>query len=152
MDFKLIPRDTLQWVLRVAPHDEPIQARGLIIESTFTNLADVASSVASTRTSLPVRWLVSQKFDSIDKIADIHMPVLIVHGTADQFVAPRFSQELFQAAQEPKNLLMVPGGNHNNSMNIGRQAYSQAIQALLKEQAPAVHAANATADPVKQPG
>ncbi|PHX45414.1 alpha/beta hydrolase, partial [Pseudomonas sp. NZIPFR-PS5] len=51
--------------------DGPIQARGLIIESTFTNLADVASSVASKRTSLPVRWLVSQKFDSIDKIADV---------------------------------------------------------------------------------
>ncbi len=125
--------------------DEPVQARGLIIESTFTNLADVASSVASTRTSLPVRWLVSQKFDSIDKIAEIHMPVLIVHGTADQFVAPRFSEQLFQAAHEPKKLLMVPGGNHNNSMNLGGQAYSQAIQALLNAKTPAVHAINAAA-------
>ena len=125
--------------------DEPNQARGLIIESTFTNLADVASSVASTRTSLPVRWLVSQKFDSIDKIADIHMPVLIVHGTADQFVAPRFSEALFKAAQEPKSLLLVPGGNHNNSMNLGRQAYSQAIKVLLDAKAPPVHALNPSA-------
>jgi fermentation-respiration switch protein FrsA (DUF1100 family) len=132
--------------------DEPIQARGLIIESTFTNLADVAASVASTRTSLPVRWLVSQKFDSIDKIADIHMPLLIVHGAADQFVSPRFSEQLFQAAQEPKNLLMVPGGNHNNSMNLGRQAYGQAIQTLLNEQAPPVHASNDSAAPAKQAG
>jgi fermentation-respiration switch protein FrsA (DUF1100 family) len=132
--------------------NEPIQARGLIIESTFTNLADVASSVASKRTSLPVRWLVSQKFDSIDKIADVHMPVLIVHGTADQFVAPQFSEALFEAAQEPKNLLMVPGGNHNNSMNLGRQAYSQAIQNLLSEKPPAVHASNASAALLKQPG
>lgn len=122
--------------------DEPIQARGLIVESTFTNLADVAASVASKRTSLPVRWLVSQKFDSIDKIADIHMPVLIVHGSADQFVSPRFSEELFKAAQEPKDLLMVPGGNHNNSMNLGKQAYTQAIQALLNAKAPVVHAVN----------
>ncbi|SET42238.1 hypothetical protein SAMN05216197_11312 [Pseudomonas graminis] len=132
--------------------DGPIQARGLIIESTFTNLADVASSVASKRTSLPVRWLISQKFDSIDKIADVHMPVLIVHGTADQFVAPRFSEALFDAAQEPKSLLMVPGGNHNNSMNLGRQAYSQAIQNLLSEKPPAVHASNASAALLKQPG
>lgn len=127
---------------RDAQSGEPVQARGLIIESTFTNLADVASSVASKRTSLPVRWLISQKFDSIDKIADIHMPVLIVHGASDQFVSPSFSQALFNAAQEPKNLLMVPGANHNNSMNLGRQAYSQAIQALLNEKAPLVHAAN----------
>jgi alpha-beta hydrolase superfamily lysophospholipase len=123
-----------------AEKGEPIQARGLIIESTFTNLGDVATSLATHYTSLPVRWLVSQKFDSIDKIAEVNMPVLIVHGTEDQFVAPRFSKELFEAAREPKNLLMVPGGNHNNSMNLGRQAYAQAIQALLKADAPKVHA------------
>ncbi|GFM65670.1 alpha/beta hydrolase [Pseudomonas cichorii] len=110
--------------------DTPTQARGLIIESTFTNLADVAAAIAST--SLPVRWLLSQKFDSLDKIADIHMPVLIVHGTDDRYVPARFSEELFEAAQEPKNLLLVPGGTHNNSMRLGRQAYSQAIQTLLK--------------------
>ncbi|MEX5574318.1 alpha/beta hydrolase [Pseudomonas lijiangensis] len=110
--------------------DTPTQARGLIIESTFTNLADVAAAIAST--SLPVRWLLSQKFDSLDKIADIHMPVLIVHGTDDRYVPARFSEELFEAAQEPKNLLLVPGGTHNNSMRLGRKAYSQAIQTLLK--------------------
>ncbi|HEY0286792.1 MAG TPA: alpha/beta hydrolase [Pseudomonas sp.] len=121
-----------------AQKGEPIQARGLIIESTFTTLAEVATALANT--ALPVRWLVSQKFDSIDKIAQVQMPVLIVHGTDDQYVAPRFSKELFDAAREPKSLLMVPGGNHNNSMNMGRQAYSQAIQALLNANAPKVHA------------
>lgn len=115
------------------------QARGLIIESTFTTLADVATAVA--KTSLPVRWLLSQKFDSIDKIADIHMPLLIVHGTDDPYVPSRFSEELYQAAQEPKRLLLVPGGTHNNSMNLGREAYSQAIQALLKSGSPSVNAA-----------
>jgi fermentation-respiration switch protein FrsA (DUF1100 family) len=123
------------------------QARGLIIESTFTSLADVATAVA--KTSLPVRWLLSQKFDSIDKIADIHMPVLIVHGTADPFVPSRFSEELYQAAQEPKNLLLVPGGTHNNSMSLGRDAYSQAIKALLKSDNTAVHAVIPAARPAQ---
>ena len=74
----------------------------------------------------------SQKFDSLDKIADINMPVLIVHGTDDRYVPARFSEQLFAAAREPKNLLLVPGGTHNNSMRLGRQAYSQAIQTLFK--------------------
>ncbi|MCF5707548.1 alpha/beta fold hydrolase [Pseudomonas syringae] len=110
--------------------DSPVAARGLIIESTFTNLADVATAIANT--SLPVRWLLSQKFDSIDKIADVHMPVLIVHGTDDRYVPARFSEELFKAAKEPKHLLLVPGGTHNNSMRLGQEAYSKAIQGLLK--------------------
>lgn len=62
----------------------PLPVRGLVIESTFTSLADVATAVADT--ALPVRWLLSQKFDSIDKIADIHMPLLVVHGLDDRYV------------------------------------------------------------------
>lgn len=79
----------------------------------------MATAVANT--SLPVRWLLSQKFDSIDKIAEIHMPVLIVHGMDDPYVPSRFSEELYQAAREPKRLLLVPGGTHNNSMSLGRE-------------------------------
>ena len=92
-------------------------------------------STALANTSLPVRWLLSQKFDSLDKIADIHMPVLIVHGTDDRYVPSRFSEQLFEAAREPKKLLLVPGGTHNNSMQLGQPAYGQAIQTLLKSPA-----------------
>jgi alpha-beta hydrolase superfamily lysophospholipase len=108
----------------------PLPVKGLVIESTFTSLADVAAAVANT--SLPVRWLLSQKFDSIDKIAEIHMPLLVVHGMADPFVPPRFSEQLFNAAQQPKRLLLVPGATHNNSMALGGQNYRKAIDALMQ--------------------
>nr|WP_314482220.1 alpha/beta hydrolase [uncultured Pseudomonas sp.] len=105
------------------------QARGLILESTFTSLGDVAGVVA--KTSLPVRWLLSQKFDSLGKIGDIDLPVLLVHGLDDRYVPSRFSQQLFEAAREPKTLLLVPGATHNNSMSLAGQRYRKAIQALL---------------------
>jgi alpha-beta hydrolase superfamily lysophospholipase len=107
-----------------------LPVRGLVIESTFTSLADVAAAVA--KTSLPVRWLLSQKFDSIDKIAEIHMPLLVVHGLADDFVPSRFSEQLFNAAQQPKRLLLVPGATHNNSMALGGQKYRKAIDTLMQ--------------------
>ena len=125
--------------------EAPPPVRGLIIESTFTNLADVATALANT--SLPVRWLLSQKFDSLDKIADINMPVLIVHGTDDRYVPARFSEALFAAAREPKNLLLVPGWTHNNSMRLGRDAYSRAIQALLRTPPRATHASQQASHP-----
>jgi len=83
-------------------------ARGLILESTFTSLGDVAAAVANTS-----------------------LPVLLVHGMDDRFVPPRFSQQLFDAARQPKTLLLVPGATHNNSMSLAGQRYRQAIQALL---------------------
>ncbi|RMT99137.1 hypothetical protein ALP39_02085 [Pseudomonas marginalis pv. marginalis] len=112
----------------------PLPVRGLVIESTFTSLADVATAVANT--SLPVRWLLSQKFDSIDKIADIHMPLLVVHGLDDRYVPPRFSQQLFEAAQEPKRLLLVPGASHNNSMSLAGRSYRQALDNLMQARMP----------------
>lgn len=108
---------------------EPVPARGLILESTFTSLGDVAAVVADTR--LPVRWLLSQKFDSLEKIKDVGMPLLLVHGLDDRYVPSRFSQQLFEAAQQPKALLLVPGATHNNSMSLAGHRYRQAIEALL---------------------
>ncbi len=124
-----------------ARNHTPLPVRGLVIESTFTSLADVAAAVANT--SLPVRWLLSQKFDSIDKIADIHMPLLVVHGLADAFVPSRFSEQLFAAASQPKRLLLIPGGTHNNSMALGGQNYRKAIDALMQTK-PAARVAGAT--------
>jgi fermentation-respiration switch protein FrsA (DUF1100 family) len=104
-------------------------AAGLIVESSFTTLADVAAAVANT--SLPIRWLLSQKFDSIDKIGDVRMPVLLVHGTNDRYVPVRFTEALYAAAPEPKKLLLVEGGTHNNSMRAGSAAYRKALRELF---------------------
>ncbi|MNP67850.1 Alpha/beta hydrolase family protein [compost metagenome] len=60
------------------------------------------------------------------------MPLLVVHGAADRYVPPRFSEQLFNAAREPKRLLLVPGATHNNSMSLAGQTYRQALDALMK--------------------
>jgi hypothetical protein len=104
-------------------------ARGLIVESSFTTLADIARSM--TYPWLPLQLLLSQKFDSLEKISQVHMPVLIVHGTDDRYVPSRFSQKLFEAATGKKKLLLVEGGTHNNSMMVGESAYRQAFSELF---------------------
>jgi len=104
------------------------QAAGLIVESSFTNLGDVAAAV--TNTSLPVRWLLSQEFDSLSTIGEVGIPVLIAHGRDDRYVPSRFSEALFDAASEPKQLLLIEGANHNNGLRMAGNSYRQALQAL----------------------
>jgi alpha-beta hydrolase superfamily lysophospholipase len=104
-------------------------AGGLIIESTFTTLADMAREV--TYGWVPVGLLLSQKFDSMSKMAKVTMPVLVVHGAADRFVPSRFSQQLYDAATAPKELLLVEGGSHNNSMRTGADQYRKALGQLF---------------------
>lgn len=103
--------------------------RGLIVESSFTTLADLAREL--TVWWLPAESLLTQKFDSVHKIAQVRMPVLIVHGASDRLVPSRFAQALYDAAPEPKRLLLVEGGTHNNSMRTGSAAYRQVLQELF---------------------
>ena len=104
-------------------------ARGLIVEATFTTLADIAAEM--TFRWLPTDLILTQKFDSIAKIGRIAMPVLVVHGASDRFVPARFSEALYEAAPAPKKLLLVENGSHNNSMWAGNGAYQQALEELF---------------------
>jgi len=108
----------------------PEAARGLIVESSFTTLVDMAKALSYPW--LPVQWILSQKFDTLGKIANVKMPVLFVHGDADRFVPARFSQALYDAARAPKRLLLVEGGSHNNSMRVASDEYREALAALFR--------------------
>lgn len=104
-------------------------AHGMIVESSFTSLSEIAKSLSYSW--LPIQWLLSQKFDSIDKIALVKVPVLYLHGTNDRYVASRFSQELYAATPTRKRLLLVDGGTHNNSLRLGLDAYREAFLELF---------------------
>ena len=75
--------------------------------------------------------LLTQKFDSLKKITQVRLPVLIVHGADDRMVPARFSQALYEAARDPKKLLLVDGATHNNSMREGRAAYREALREMF---------------------
>ena len=71
--------------------------------------------------------MLSQKFESIEKIRQIRMPVLFVHGAERSFCAGALSEAFYAAAPEPKKLLLVPNGSHNNSILIGDADYRRAL-------------------------
>jgi uncharacterized protein len=114
--------------LAVQLASEGAGARGLIVESSFTSLADMASELS--KGWLPV-GLLTQKFDSIGKMGQLRTPVLVVHGVGDRYVPMRFSEALYAAAPPPKKLLLVPNGTHNNSMWQGDADYRRALIELF---------------------
>jgi uncharacterized protein len=86
-------------------------ARGLILESTFSSLADVG---AHHFPWLPVRMLVQTRLDSLSKIKNYRGPLLQSHGDRDATVPYRLGLRLFDAANEPKQFITFPGGDHND--------------------------------------
>ena len=86
-------------------------ARGLVLENAFTSLADVA---AYHLRWLPVKWLLRGQLDSLAMIGQYHGPLLQRHGDADQIVPFALAEKLFAAANQPKRLVVEPGGDHND--------------------------------------
>ena len=86
-------------------------ARGLVLENSFTSLADVAGHHYPF---FPARAMMRNRLDSLAKIGQYHGPLLIRHGDADTIIPFEQAQRLFAAANEPKRLLVVPGGDHND--------------------------------------
>lgn len=60
------------------------------------------------------------------------LPVLFIHGTEDPIVSVRHSQQLYEAAPEPKRLLLVRGGGHAESLIREQpEAFRAAVQGWL---------------------
>lgn len=86
-------------------------ARALVLESTFTSMPDVA---AHHYPWLPIRHLLRTRFDSLAKIANYHGPLVQSHGDADTIVPYRLGRRLFDAANQPKQFITIPAGDHND--------------------------------------
>jgi fermentation-respiration switch protein FrsA (DUF1100 family) len=83
-------------------------ARGLVLESTFTSMPDVGQSKMLWS---PVRSVMHNQFDSLAKY---HGPLLQSHGTGDRLIPYAMGRQLFDAANEPKRFVTIPGGDHND--------------------------------------
>ena len=64
-------------------------------------------------------------------LAEIHTPVLLVHGEADDFVPTQCSKDNFAYANEPKTLYLIPGAPHAGCAMIDTEGYYAQLDLLL---------------------
>ena len=64
----------------------------------------------------PIELLLRERFESLDKMKAIKMPVLIIQGTEDFQIPVEMGTKLYAAAPEPKQLMTIDGGGHDNHM------------------------------------
>lgn len=106
------------------------EAAGLITEGTFTSMQAMAERDYGF---LPVGLLLNQRFDSIAKISRLKMPLLLIHGTWDPRIPVAMADALYAAAPQPKQLLKIAGGEHNNSGVVGKVEYRAAVSAFIRQ-------------------
>lgn len=67
----------------------------------------------------------------------LHIPVLIVQGTADRRIKPVYAQEHFEATPEPRELYWIEGAHHGRMWHEGGERYAKKLRDWLEEHMPA---------------
>ena len=104
-----------------------VQACGLVVQSSFTSIADMAAEVMP----LAPRFLIRTKMDSLSKIAQVSCPKLFIHSEADDVIPYRLGRRLFDAAHAPKQFYEVKNAPHNLTFDIGGAAIYEALRSFI---------------------
>jgi fermentation-respiration switch protein FrsA (DUF1100 family) len=100
----------------------------LILRSPFTSMTDVGQHHYAV---LPVRWLLRDRYATIDRIGRVRVPVLIIGGDQDRIVPIEQTRRVFDAAGGPKSLLVINGADHNDqSLLAGREVIDGVLRFL----------------------
>ncbi|MFY7867672.1 alpha/beta hydrolase [Roseateles sp.] len=102
---------------------------GLVLESTFTRMPDVAAS-AGTLGRIGAA-ITSLRFESIDKIARVDAPTLILHGDADKLVPVDLGRRLRDAARPGVCWVEIAKGSHSGLHREAAERYKQSLQGMV---------------------
>src|SRR5581483_8701803 len=103
------------------------EAAGLVIESSFTSISDMAR-LQKRYALLPVDLFLNQRFESLRKVSALRLPVLFLHGTEDEVVPYEMGQRLFAASGPAARFVPIAGGRHDHDA-----AGAAVIRAALQE-------------------
>jgi uncharacterized protein len=120
-------------------------ARALIVDTAYTSVIDVVSAGSVQRGFPPqvghlVMWWVNQKsgFDlyqvrPIDVVGQIQQPILFMHGTEDSTIPYEHIERLYAAANDPKVLYTVEGGEHVTAFTTDPLAWQAQVLAFMEQ-------------------
>jgi len=112
--------------VRLASEHRPA---GLILRSPFTSMVDVGGYHYPL---LPVRWLLRDRFPSIDRASHIRCPVLVIAGDRDSIVPIDHTRRLFAAFPGVKTLVEIPGADHNDESLLDGETMIDSILRFIR--------------------
>jgi fermentation-respiration switch protein FrsA (DUF1100 family) len=78
-----------------------------------------------------VRALLRDRFNSLGRIGGVGAPVLVIAGDRDGIVPPGQSSRLYDAAPEPKTLVVIAGADHNDEALLAGEKMIDAIERFV---------------------
>ncbi|MGH9311544.1 MAG: alpha/beta hydrolase [Vicinamibacterales bacterium] len=106
-----------------------VPAGAVILEGA---LASVVALGQQHYPIFPIRLIIRNPFESIDKVHRITAPLLFLHSPEDDVIPIAEGRRLYDAARSPKRFVEVRGG-HIYANDVDRAVFFGAIRAFLDE-------------------
>ena len=130
-------------VLMASCLDLPENVAGIVADSGYTSPGEIIRTVLRRRglppgVLYPLIRLSARLFGRFDPdaasareaVASARVPVLFIHGQADELVPCSMAQELYQACAGEKELVTVPGAGHGLAYVVDTPGVSAALEAF----------------------
>lgn len=104
-----------------------VEARGLVLESTFTSARDFAHVVFPVLSRMIVMRF---ELNTDERIQQVHSPVLVLHSPDDEIMPFHLGERVFALANEPKRFYTMRG-DHNGGFYLSQPGYERALSEWL---------------------
>ena len=109
------------------------QPAALILEAAISSVPDVVRERAAWTRFVPVRLIMQSSFDSTKCVANLPVPTLVIHGDSDRTVSAANAERIYEAASDPKQLEIVPGGDHDGLDLVDPESYHLVLGDFLRK-------------------
>jgi fermentation-respiration switch protein FrsA (DUF1100 family) len=97
--------------------------RALVLQAPFSSVRAMAGRMIVPGVATFFDMISRVHFDTIDRVRALQVPVWVAHGDRDIVVPVRMGREVFEAAANPGELLIVHGAGHNDVESVGGDDY-----------------------------
>jgi len=103
--------------------------KALILEAAFDSAVAIGQRAYPF---LPVSWLMTDRFQSDEKIHEVQAPLLMLHGSEDEIIPIEHARALYERANEPKRFVEIADAGHND-LRLDRERYFAALTGFLRD-------------------
>jgi pimeloyl-ACP methyl ester carboxylesterase len=91
--------------------DSTLPVHGLVLLTAWDTIANVG---LYRYPFIPVKWLMTDKYDSISNLEHFRHPICVVRSTRDEIIPPALTIDLFDHLPDPKKLILQEGYGHDD--------------------------------------
>ena len=131
--------------VQVAAIDKRVAA--LVAESGFATLRTIFDDYQRRMIKLPWHYLrnivikrseymahfKANAVSPLEAVKEISVPIFILHGTGDNLITYTYSEKVYEQANQPKELWLIPGAKHNDMAEVGGKEYESRILDFLEK-------------------